>query len=102
MTQQIPVGTWLDCGCCGLGFQTWEGYEDQDQDEGYGICCGCQVHIAAKNEEEWDKAIEAVRNGLAHLPDKLADFNARDRETQKVIVWNLMDKGALTFRFVSA
>lgn len=100
MTQQIPVGTWLDCGCCGLGFQTWEGYEDQDQDAGYGICCGCQGDISAKSEEEWDKAIKAVKDGLS--PEKAADFNAKTRDEQKAIVWHLMDRGVLRVQMVRA
>lgn len=44
----------LTCGCCGLLFKTWDGYEDQDQDVGFGICKECQ-DIAEKREEEMVK-----------------------------------------------
>jgi len=49
---EIKVGIWLDCGCCGLGFQTWEGYKDQDQDQDYGICFGCQQEYGSQGHED--------------------------------------------------
>ena len=39
----------LRCGCCGMDFYTWKGYEDQGQDRGYGICSECQGIKANNN-----------------------------------------------------
>jgi hypothetical protein len=44
----IKQNTLITCGCCGLDFYTWHGYEDQDQDSGYGICSACQTDIPVK------------------------------------------------------
>lgn len=91
--KQIKTGKHLACGCCGNGFTTWEGYVDQDQDRGYGICQDCQGFIEGKNQDEWDNAINVLRNGLN---DKnKATFDNYDRDMQKAIVNKAMEDGAL-------
>ncbi|MBY6212375.1 hypothetical protein KUV95_12520 [Microbulbifer agarilyticus] len=96
--RNIPVGTWLDCGCCGTWFETWEGYVDQDQDEGYGICRKCQGEIREHDEAEWDKAIATLREGLND--QNRAKFDAMPRIQQKAMVWDALDKGILTYHIV--
>ena len=50
MARIIEAGKGLACGCCGSWFTTWEGYEDQDQDVGYGICKSCQGDAEERNK----------------------------------------------------
>ena len=85
----------LSCGCCGEGFITWSGYKDQDQDRGYGICGSCQDDIEVRNEQEFDKAIAVLRDGLNDVNRE--KFIALDRERQKLLVWQALDDGMLTW-----
>lgn len=91
--REIRVGKHLRCGCCGGGFQVWEGYIDQDQDNGFGICMECQGWIGEKNEDEWDKAIKVLNDGLNEK--NRAKFEGYDREMQKAIVGKALEDGAL-------
>lgn len=91
----IRTGKWLQCGCCGEDFQIWDGYKDQDQDNGFGICASCQGDIDARNEQEFDKAIEVLRSGLNET--NRAKFDAMDRDLQKAVVWKALDDGVLKF-----
>ena len=95
---EIKVGTGLNCGCCGEWFQTWEGYEDQDQDCGYGICSGCQFDLVERNEEEFDRLIECVRTGFTK-PENLAKFNTWSRDKQKAFAYDMLEKGKITYTF---
>ena len=95
MSNNIKVGTGLDCGCCGTWFETWLGYEDQDQDAGYGICQRCQGSIAEDNEKEWDKLISCLRSGLK--PENQTEFDAMDRDTQKALAHKALDEGYITY-----
>ena len=92
----IPVGKWLECGCCGSGFEVWAEYEDQDQDADYGICKSCQGVIDDHNEREWDKGIKALRDGLNGKNRE--KFDAMDRDSQKAVVWKALDDGVLSFQ----
>lgn len=92
----IRVGKGLTCGCCGEWFRTWEGYEDQDQDAGYGICKPCQASIKEHDEREWDKAIKTLADGLN--PSNQMKFLQYDRDTQKAFVLKALDEGILTFQ----
>lgn len=96
MNRAVKLNTPLTCGCCGVFFRTWDGYVDQDQDDGYGICESCQKDIAERDEKEWDKAIATLREALND--DNRAKFDAMDREKQKRIVWKALDEGVLTFK----
>ncbi len=100
MPYEIKVGTWLDCGCCGMGFKTWEGYEDQDQDLDYGICFECQGDAEIRNEEEYDKLIATVRTGFKNT-DTLARFDARTRDGQKAFALHCLNKGIIKYSFRS-
>ena len=91
----IKPGIWLDCGCCGLGFKTWQGYADQDQDAGYGICLSCQQEIGDRNEAEFDKMINVLKGGLEG--EQLDKFNNLTREQQKGACLWALDKGILKF-----
>jgi len=94
----VPVGIWLRCGCCGEDFRTWEGYEDQDQDSEYGICFECQGDIGDRNEQEFDKLIDAVRGGLS--PANLLKFNKKSRDWQKSFAFDQLNKGNITYSIV--
>ena len=87
----LNVGKWLECGCCGSGFQVWSGYVDQDQDNGYGICKECQGDADVRNEEEWDKIIKLVADALSK--ENSEGFQVMDRDRQKCICSGMMDKG---------
>lgn len=71
---KIQVGTGLSCGCCGSWFNTWEGYEDQDQDMGYGICKSCQGDIEDRNKATYKDIYEKILTAVK--PDTKAKMEA--------------------------
>lgn len=91
----LKVGKWLRCGCCGQDFQVWEEYEDQDQDNGYGICKSCQADDVERNEAEYDKAIKVMSDGLN--PANRDIFDAMERDLQIALVNKMMADGLLTW-----
>ncbi|MEP3248056.1 MAG: hypothetical protein ABJN40_05945 [Sneathiella sp.] len=93
---EIKVGAWLDCGCCGLYFKTWEGYEDQDQDHGYGICHDCQGDLEVRNREEIDKGVEALRSSLND--ENKTRLDAMDYDMKSAIVLKALDEGVLQYK----
>ena len=96
----IKLNTNLTCGCCGDGFRTWEGYQDQDQDSGYGLCKSCQGWIAEGNKREMDKCIKLIQDALNKKNQ--AKFKKMDREKQEYMVFKALDDGILTFGFAKA
>jgi len=96
----IKLGTWLLCGCCGQDFKTWQGYKDQDQDTGYGICKSCQGEIEADNKVEQDKLIATMRSGLN--PDNQAKYDAMDRDLQFAIAMQALDEGQIVYKVTRA
>jgi hypothetical protein len=90
-------GLSLSCGCCGDRFTTWEGYEDQDQDNGYGICKGCQRDANKREKETMDRAIELVINSFQKAKNRVK-FAKMDRKMQEYIVMELIDNGTLTWK----
>lgn len=97
MARLIPVNKGLYCGCCGEYFRTWEGYEDQDQDDGYGICKKCQGWIGERNRAEEDKMIATLRSGLN--PENQAKFDEMDRDLQMAMVYQALEDGVMTIGF---
>ncbi len=91
---EILEGTILRCGCCGTDFATWKNYQDQDQDEDYGICCSCQFDLHERNEAEYDQLIDTVKTGLT--PENLAEFEAKDRDAQKSFAYHCLERGYIT------
>lgn len=91
----IKKGKWLACGCCGESFQTWEGYIDQDQDCGYGICKRCQGWIKEKEDRDMDRAINTLRNGLNE--QNREQFDDLDREIQEALVYQALDEGMMSY-----
>ncbi|MEY8194466.1 MAG: hypothetical protein RPR28_06370 [Cycloclasticus sp.] len=91
----IKTNLMLRCGCCGEDFATWQGYQDQDQDHGYGVCKKCQVLVKEHYEADWNKAIEAVDEGLYEVNRR--DFRAMNREEKKDIIRKLLADGFLTY-----
>ena len=91
----IKPNTLLRCGCCGDDFKTWEGYINQDQDKGYGICKRCQESIEKHDQEEMNKAINTLRNGLNE--ENRAKLDAMDRELQEAFVWQALEDDIMKF-----
>lgn len=96
----IKAGKWLACGCCGCSFDTWEGYKDQDQDNGYGICRSCQGDISQHDSAEMDKAIACFKDGLKQ--ENQAAFALYNRADQEAMVMMAIDKGFMKFNVVRA
>lgn len=87
---------YLVCGCCGLGFYTWEGYQDQDQDAGYGICQDCQ-NWKQKKEEAFVE--EAIANVLPDLkPENQKKLRKMTKAQKRYVVSGLIESGALQFK----
>jgi hypothetical protein len=86
----------LICGCCGQYFSTWKEYVDQDQDKGYGICSSCQIEIKQKEEEEFNKMIDAI-SGAFKDPANLKKFQEMDRDLQKAYCLQAIEDGIITF-----
>ncbi|MBW1853216.1 MAG: hypothetical protein JRJ00_00795 [Deltaproteobacteria bacterium] len=93
---QIEEGTNLQCGCCGMGFQTWEGYEDQDQDVDYGICRMCQGDLGDRADDMYNQIIDKIRESLRG--NDLAKFNAKPRGTQEYIATQLINSGSIKWQ----
>jgi len=91
----LKVGKRLRCGCCGSDFQVWKGYQDQDQDNGYGICKKCQGWIEELDNKEMDKAIKVISDGLK--PANKAKFDAMERELQIALVNKALSDGVMTW-----
>jgi len=85
----------LICGCCGRCFERWNGYKNQDQDRGFGICAGCQDTIAGHEKSEMDKAITLLADNLNST--NAEKFAGLDRTTQEYLVMDAIDNDILTF-----
>lgn len=96
MTQAITIGKCLTCGCCGNYFDVWAGYEDQDQDAGFGICKGCQEWIAERNEEQWQKIEDKVANALNEK--NRAKFLSFELAVRRGFILKMMDAGVITWQ----
>lgn len=95
MTSVIKPGTLLTCGCCGSYFETWLGYEDQDQGDDWGICARCQKAIEQKYEHEMDAAITTLAAGLNEK--NRAKLLSYPRKRQEELVMWAIEKGHLTW-----
>lgn len=93
MCRTIKKNKSLNCGCCGERFKTWEMYQDQDQDDGYGICHSCQEDIKTHEENEYDKLIDCLKSGLN--PSNLEKYNVMDRDTQKSLAYLALEDGII-------
>lgn len=100
MARKIKVGKWIDCGCCGMDFQIWEGYVDQDQDDGYGICHSCQDDIRKRNEAELDKIVVEIAKVMK--PETREAFLAKPVEKQRDFALHCLNKNLVTMSFGSA
>jgi len=87
----------LICGCCGTYFITWEGYIDQDQDKGFGICKSCQQWMGKLYDKEMDKAIELMKEALNE--DNSKKFSKMSRKNQETIIFKAIEENILTFEF---
>lgn len=85
----------LCCGCCGSGFLKWDGYIDQDQDKGYGICQPCQDSVATTNKAAMDDGIKLLTDNLN--PANKAKFLAMDRGLQESVVHHAIEDRVITW-----
>ena len=77
-------------------FYTWEGYQDQGQDAGFGICQDCQ-DWAQKREDEFVK--DAIKEVLPNLkPENQAKIKKMTIEEKRHVVARLIEKGALKWQ----
>ena len=86
----------LSCGCCGHTFKTWEGYEDQDQDAGYGICRDCQESAELAYDAQMDNYIAKLA-GAFEKPENKEKFLKFSREAQEGFVLKMVQDGAAKF-----
>jgi len=86
----------LTCGCCGDYFRTWDGYTDQGQDKGYGICKSCQTDIAEDDKRQMDKAIKLIKDALNRKNSK--HFSSMPRIQQEYVVLQAIDNGIMNFK----
>lgn len=87
---------YLVCGCCGKGFNTWKGYQDQDQDTGFGICKTCQRDARIKERRFINETIERIKPNLSQ--ENLDKINAMSNDEKKYVVMKLIDAGVLYFK----
>ena len=103
VVRTIEPGMWLACGCCAASFQTWEGYVDQDQDRGYGICKPCQDWHEERNKKEYDKMFDMLLGAMK--PDTRAKIEAKveeDPEMKIVYVNRAIEQGFFTWKIGKA
>lgn len=86
----------LHCSCCGDNFRAWDGYVDQDQDRGYGICKPCQDSIEAASTEMMDHTIGMFADSLND--DNRDQFLLFSRRVQEIIIHKALDQGLITWR----
>jgi hypothetical protein len=78
-------------------FMTWDGYVDQDQDHGYGICSGCQDDAEERLKEHYEKTWQTLLSAITkqETRDKLIAEVEADPEMKIVYVNMAIDKGLL-------
>ena len=92
----MRIGKVLECGNCGLSFKTWAGYEDQDQDKGFGRCEGCQNDLEEKSYGLMNQVIEAMRKAMTK--ENLVKFDElSDRRQQQIAHW-AVEKKLITWK----
>jgi len=86
----------LTCGCCGDYFLKWEGYTDQGQDTGYGICKSCQTDIADNDKQLMDKSIQLLTGAMNEKNKR--HFISMPRIQQEYVVMMAIDNGIINFK----
>ena len=87
----------LSCGCCGMYFKTWEGYQDQDQDFGYGICRECQGEAIERNNDSLDSMASQIEEALNEK--NKVKFNKLSVEEKRGFAVKALDEGLFTYSF---
>ncbi len=95
--EKTHSSSFLTCGCCGRYFETWVGYVDQDQDEGYGICKSCQGWIEDRAEADWVALEELVREGLEERNRE--KWDKMDADTRRGFASVMVNRGVIRFEF---
>lgn len=94
--RDIRVNKGLTCGCCGQYFKTWEWYIDQDQDNGYGICVGCQGDIAQDNEDMFLHSMDILYSNMS--PENKLKWDKFGMNYKKLLVNKAFDDGILGWK----
>lgn len=85
----------LICGCCDADFRTWDGYVDQDQDKGYGICKRCQEDIQKRADKETEKSFQLLIGWDAEKIEKTKDWGI---EEKRWLVHEAFKDGILSYK----
>ena len=87
---------WFVCGCCGTGFDDYYSVQEIfDQDEDYGICESCQGDQIVRWEEQMDKLIIQIKDGLSEGNSK--KFSAMHIDKQRNFAHDLVEKGLVSY-----
>lgn len=95
---EIKTNTGLLCGCCGSWFTTWKGYQDQDQDRGFGICESCQNLIRMKAVMELMEISAKVRENFKN-PLNRFKWDYMELWERNHYINKMMDDGLITWKF---
>ena len=87
----------LSCGCCGLYFKTWESYEDQDQDAGYGICQSCQKEAEKRVDSSLDSAWKQIQDGIKN-PETKKKFKLMPLLSKRGFAAKMIGEGFFTWK----
>ena len=79
----------LKCGCCGIYFKTWDNYQDQDQDKGYGICEECQKRGQKRDNEIIREAFIGIYNKCSKENKKI--LKKYDLEQKRQVVYKMLE-----------
>lgn len=90
-------GCYLVCGCCGDGFKTWDGYIDQDQDKGFGICRSCQSDAEDREQDAFLHACNLILSGLKKKENR-DQFLRMSKEQKYYIIHKMFDRGILKWQ----
>lgn len=87
----------LICGSCGQYFKMWEGYIDQDQDKGFGICSRCQGEADIKEQVAFNKACMLVIGALKKYENR-EQFINMSKEEKYYVIHKLFESGTLKWK----
>ena len=86
----------LLCGHCSKYFSTWEGYKDQGQDKGYGICRDGQANDIRESRRHQDKISDKIMDAFEN-PDHVKKFKDMPRWERQYFIEELEKDGIITW-----
>ena len=99
MTKEFRT-KYLTCGCCGLDFNTWPEYQDQDQDKGFGICEECQNRAEVRENDFINDTVKKILPSLK--PENQKKLKEMSIEQKRYVIDKLMEKGSLQWKIGGA